>query len=76
MGDNFKWQLFEEKWPKLLEKHGVPYFHMKELERPDGVYKKWHPLKEHQEDIASFYKDMTSLISECWVSGFLVDRQN
>ena len=43
---------------------------MKELERPDGVYKKWHPLKEHQEDIASFYKDMTSLISECWVSGF------
>ncbi|MGA2493084.1 MAG: hypothetical protein ABSF67_09055 [Roseiarcus sp.] len=70
VGADHKWEAFEEKWPKLLAKHGVPYFHMRELGRPNGVYKKWHPLKEHYAEMAAFYDDMTSIIGECWLTGF------
>jgi hypothetical protein len=45
-------------------------FHMTELGRPNGPYAKWHPLKEHKDEIEAFYRDMTALISECRLSGF------
>jgi hypothetical protein len=70
VGGDHKWEAFDEKWPKLLVRHGIPYFHMKEIGNPKGVYAKWHPLKEHQEEMAAFFRDMTALIKECWFSGF------
>jgi hypothetical protein len=70
VGNDLKWEAFEERWAKLLKVHGVPYFHMKELGQPNGAYAKWHPLKEHQAEIDAFFRDITTIISDCWLSGF------
>lgn len=70
IGNDLKWECFDDKWPKLLAKHGVPYLHMKEFGRPNGPYAKWHPLKEHYAEISAFFRDVTDLISECWLTGF------
>jgi hypothetical protein len=70
LGNDLKWECFEEKWPKLLAKHDVPYLHMKEIGRPNGPFAKWHPLKEHNAETAALFSDVTDLISECWLTGF------
>jgi hypothetical protein len=70
LGADHKWEAFDERWPKLLDKHQVPYFHMKEIGKPKGVYAKWHPLKDHQAEMAAFFNDMTAVIGECWLTGF------
>ena len=37
VGSPFQWQGFGSKWPVVLCKHGVPYFHMGELGSRTGV---------------------------------------
>jgi hypothetical protein len=37
-GHDLQWEKFEADWPKMLAKHGVPYFHMREMGDPNGVY--------------------------------------
>jgi predicted RNA-binding protein with PUA domain len=36
-----KWRRFEEKWQRLLDKEGLPYFHMKEFAPSTGIFKHW-----------------------------------
>jgi hypothetical protein len=33
-----KWQRFEEKWQRLLDKEGLPYFHIKEFAPPTQAW--------------------------------------
>jgi hypothetical protein len=69
-GHDAQWEQFERDWPRMLDKHDVPYFHMKEFADPSGVYKKWHPIKEHYGEIAMFFADMVQIISDCWLRGY------
>jgi len=70
VGADHKWEAFEEKWNALLVEHDVPYLHMTELGKPNGVYSKWHPLKEHQAEVAALFNDMTAAIGYSWLTGF------
>jgi hypothetical protein len=54
----------------VIARHGVPYFHMREMADPGGVYKKWHPFKEHYDEVAAFFADMTKVIGDCWLRSF------
>ena len=70
MGSALQWEHFEEHWPIALAKHDVPYFHKREMANPKGVYAKWHPPQEHREELASFFADLASVISESYLNGF------
>jgi hypothetical protein len=54
----------------MLRKHGVPYFHMRELNSPSGVYRKWCPPKEHEARRKAFFEDVTKIICDCYLRGF------
>lgn len=40
VGGALHWAEFEETWPMALANHEVPYFHMREMADPNGVYAK------------------------------------
>ena len=69
-GHDLQWEEFETRWPAMLDKHDVPYFHMREMGKPNGVYSKWHPPKEHESERAAFFNDLTQVIGDCWLRGF------
>ncbi len=70
LGNDLQWEYFEGAWPKVMARHGVPYFHMREMADPNGVYKKWQPAKEHYDEIAAFFSDMIQVIVDCWLRPF------
>lgn len=57
-----QWSFFEELWTAALTKHGVPYFHMKEMNDPDGPFAKWLPHKDHQPEVIAFFTDLVGVI--------------
>jgi hypothetical protein len=57
-----QWDLFERFWDAALKTHGVPYFHMREMADPNGVFKKWHPPQDHQDEVEAFIKDLVKAI--------------
>jgi hypothetical protein len=65
-----QWEDFEAAWHRLLDTHGIPYLHMKEMGNPEGVYKKWHPPQEHYEETANFFSDVAKTIGRCGIQGF------
>lgn len=65
-----QWDHFERLWSEVLAAHGVPYFHMREMAGPNGVFKKWHPPKEHQDEVLVFFKDLVSTIRRCGLQMF------
>jgi hypothetical protein len=67
LGHDLQWDAFEAAWPKMLAKHDVPYFHMREFGKPTGVYQKWWPPKDHHGEIAAFFADIVEVISHCWL---------
>ena len=69
-GHDLQWERFEAAWPKIMRKHGVPYFHKREMGELNGAYKKWHPMQDHAEEVKAFCVDIVELISECWLRGF------
>jgi len=36
-----RWKTFESKWQKMLNKEGLPYFHMTDFEAYQGHYRDW-----------------------------------
>jgi hypothetical protein len=74
VGNDDQWSRFQTAWPVVLAKHGVPYFHMNELNSPTGVYKKWHPLNTHQVEVDNFYQGLSRVIGFCVLNGFLFVR--
>lgn len=57
-----QWDFFENQWRVMLARHGVPWFHKREMGEPDGVYAKWFPLKDHPEELDAFFADMVRVI--------------
>jgi hypothetical protein len=73
-GNDDQWRRFETEWPKLMADHGVPWFHMKEFGEPNGVYSKWYPYEDHQNEIIHFLQDITRIIGFSFLDGFFFDR--
>jgi hypothetical protein len=71
VGAEHRWEEFETYWPMALANHGVPYFHMKEMGDPHGIYGKWHPPKEHREEVADFLGGLAKVISRSCLVGVL-----
>src|SRR5262245_17223317 len=60
-----KWEKFERRWKQILDKHDVPWFHMKEMASPSGPFSKWLPQKHHANEVRNFLSDLTETIDEC-----------
>ena len=65
-----QWNKFDLNWRLVLTKHGVPYFHMREMQDPHGVYSKWYPSGEHKEELADFFADLARVIDESALTPF------
>jgi hypothetical protein len=59
-----QWEYFEDLWGRALDRHGVPYFHMKEMAEPKGPFAKWLPPEDHYEEVAAFFKDLVAAVSK------------
>jgi hypothetical protein len=61
VGTEAGWGWFEKRWTRLLEEHGVPYLHMKELwNRTSDIYRH---LKQNKNAEAAFLDDCTKAIA-------------
>ena len=70
IGDEARWAQFEESWSMFLDRHGVPYFHMKEMANPSGPFKKWLPPHDHKAELDAFFADVADTIANCGFSAF------
>jgi hypothetical protein len=57
-----QWDYFESLWNEALHRHGVPYFHMKEMSIVGGPFAKWLPRQEHTEEVAAYFRDLVAAI--------------
>ena len=69
VGGLHQWEHFEKYWPKALEAAGVPYFHMKEWARPNGIYAKWHPPQDHRKEVAEFMASLAAVVRNSYLHG-------
>jgi hypothetical protein len=59
-----QWDYFDELWTAALRRHGVPYFHMREMNDPSGPFAKWLPPQDHQSEVTAFFKDLVAAITK------------
>jgi hypothetical protein len=59
-----QWNYFERLWKEAMARHGVPYFHMKEMASPSGPFAKWLPPEDHVDEIAAYFKDLVAAIKK------------
>jgi hypothetical protein len=59
-----QWDYFERLWADALTRHGVPYFHMREMNRSSGPFAKWLPPQDHVEEVRAFFKDLVAAIRD------------
>lgn len=57
-----QWELLERLWNEALVRHGVPYFHMREMADPKGPFAKWHPPQDHKDEVLAFLSDLVAAI--------------
>ena len=69
-GADHRWESFDCNWPIMLAKHGVPYFHKREMADPSGPFAKWLPPQQHQQEVAEFFGDLASVIGTCKLVAF------
>jgi hypothetical protein len=60
----------EETWPLVLARHGVPYFHMREMAEQNGAFAKWLPPKDHADEVRAFFVDIVETIAACKFGAF------
>jgi hypothetical protein len=65
-----QWEDFERDWHLLLDTHEIPYLHMREFQKPKGIYAKWWPAKEHYAELASLFEDVAKVIGRNRPEGF------
>jgi hypothetical protein len=70
VGDERQWDQFERTWSPLLERHGVPYFHMREIPNKSGPFAKWLPPQDHAEEHLAFFTDIVETIGACRFGAF------
>jgi hypothetical protein len=67
VADVGSWKTFETLWRAVLDKHQVPYLHMRELAHFLGPYKKW---KNDEDGRVAFISDLISVVSKSNLCGF------
>jgi hypothetical protein len=70
VGNKAQWEQFESAWTPLLERHGVPWLHMKEMADPNGHFKKWLPPQDHRAELKAFFSDVARTINDCRFGAF------
>jgi hypothetical protein len=70
VGDDPHWAEYEAMWPLVLATHDVPYFHRKEMSKPNGQFKKWYPAQEHETELAAFQGDLAKVIGRSGLKAF------
>jgi hypothetical protein len=70
LGTYRQWEKFEKLWPAALAEHGVPYFHKREIGKPNGVYKKWYPLGDHPTELEAFFRSLVKVIADSGITRF------
>jgi len=70
MGTSSAWEVFESAWSMVLVNHDVPYFHMREMNDPDGPFAKWLPHSQHRAEVADFFGDLATAIKASGITGF------
>src|SRR5262249_81389 len=70
MGNPLSWEDFDNMWPMALANHDVPYFHMREMQDPNGVFAKWYPAKDHQAELADFFSGLAKRIYQSGLRSF------
>jgi hypothetical protein len=71
VGADHRWEVFKTWWPMALANHEVPYFHMREMANPKGVFAKWHPPEEHRGELADFFGGLAKVVRESCLVGIL-----
>jgi hypothetical protein len=69
VGGHHRWECFDDYWPMALANHDVPYFHMKEMRNPKGVFGKWHPPQDHKQELADFFGGLAAVIKQSCLVG-------
>ena len=54
-----------------LANHEVPYFHMREMAKPRGVFAKWLPPSDHQDELADFFSGLAKVVRDSCLVGVL-----
>lgn len=70
IGNAAQWDQFESAWSSLLERHSVPWLHMKEMADPNGHFKKWLPPHDHRDELKAFFSDVSRTINNCRFRAF------
>ena len=70
VGDDHHWTEYKTLWPMALATHDVPYFHRREMSKPNGVFKKWYPAHEHESELAAFQGDLAKVIGQSGLRAF------
>jgi hypothetical protein len=47
LSSDLLWGQFEEEWQSVLNREGLPYFHMVEFENRQGYYRAWDEQRRH-----------------------------
>lgn len=71
VGAEHRWEMFNTMWPMALANHDVPYFHMREMAKPKGVFAKWHPPQDHRAELADFFGGLAKVVSDSCLVGVL-----
>lgn len=69
VGNEKAWQTFEIHWQSALDRHAIPYFHMKEICKPKS------PLfcfngKVNGDRLAVLLNDLALALTKCWAQQF------
>jgi hypothetical protein len=59
-----QWDYFAQLWTETLNRHDVPYFHMREMADPSGPFAKWWPPQEHADEVAEYFKGLVAAITK------------
>jgi hypothetical protein len=65
-----QWEYLERLWNKAMADHGVPYFHMREMNDPSGPFAKWLPPEDHEAEVIAFFTDLVGAIRKCGLRMF------
>jgi hypothetical protein len=69
IGGLHRWEHFDTHWPMALANHDLPYFHMREMADPKGVFGKWHPPQDHRAELADFFSGLAKVIGQSRLVG-------
>jgi hypothetical protein len=69
IGGQHRWEYFDDYWPMALANHEVPYFHMKEMRDPDGVFGKWCPPQDYKAELDDFFGGVAKVIDQSRLVG-------